>query len=194
MIFTVICIVFALMIPTTIKAIAKQKRIGCVSRLKNMGLGYRIFATDNRDMFPWQLVTNAPAPKTFDDVLRHYKAISNELSTPKILVCPSDSRRAAPDLISLSRTNISYFVSLDSSESRPDALLAGDRNVLTNGVRLGPGVVELHSTTTNTWDGTIHRFQGNVVVGDGSVQQLSGPRLREQSSRSGWNSITLAVP
>ena len=178
-----------------VKAVAKQKRIACVGRLKNMGLGYRIFATDNRDLFPWQLTTNAPPPKTFDDVLLHYKAISNMLSTPKILVCPSDNRKASLDWLSLSRTNISYFVSVDASETYPQSFLAGDRNILTNGVRIGPGIVKLDSTTTNVaWDGTIHRFQGNAVMGDGSVQQLSGARFREQIKNTELSSMTLAVP
>ena len=194
-IFTIICVLFAVLIPATIKAVQKQKRIACVGRLKNMGLGYRIFATDNHDMFPWQLATNAPSPKTFDDILRHYKAISNAISTPKILVCPSDNRQPAADWVSLSRTNISYFVSLDAAETYPQSFLTGDRNILTNGFRIGPGIVKLESTVTNVaWDGTIHRFQGNVVMGDGSVQQLSGTRFRQQITNTGQTSMTLAVP
>ena len=194
-IFTITCVLLAVLIPAMVKAVAKQKRIACVGRLKNMGLGYRIFATDNSDMFPWQLTTNAPPPKTFDDVLLHYKAISNMLSTPKILVCPSDNRKASRDWLSLSRTNISYFVSVDASETYPQSFLAGDRNILTNGVRIGPGIVKLDSTTTNVaWDGTIHRFQGNAAMGDGSVQQLSGARFREQITNTGQSSMMLAVP
>lgn len=194
-IFTMTCVLLAILIPATIKAVAKQKRIGCVSRLKNIGLGYRIFATDNGDMFPWQLTTNAPPPKAFDDVLRHYRSISNELSTPKILVCPSDNRKAARDWASLSRTNISYFVSLDSTEGYAQSLLTGDRNILTNGVRIGPGIVKLDSTITKVaWDGTMHRFQGNVAVGDGSVQQFSSARFSGLLRNTGQSSMTLAVP
>lgn len=194
-IFTVISILVAILIPATIKAVAKQKRIGCVSRLKNIGLGYRIFATDNHDMFPWQLATNSPAPKTFDDVLGHYQSISNEISIPKILVCPADDRKAARDWLTLSRTNISYFISLDAAETFPQSFLTGDRNILTNGARIGPEIVKLDSGTTNvTWDGSIHRFQGNAAMGDGSVQQSSGARFREQIKNAGQSAMTLAVP
>jgi type II secretory pathway pseudopilin PulG len=191
---TVMCVLLALLIPATVKGIAKQKRIGCVSRLKDMGLSYRIFATDNHDLFPWQLITNAPPAKTFDDALRHYLAISNELSTPKILVCPSDTRKAAADWVSLSRTNLSYFVSLDSAETYPRSILVGDRNVTTNGVRIGSGIVDMAGQTNVAWDGAMHRFQGNAAMGDGSVQQLSVARFREQMRNSGQASSKWAVP
>ena len=77
--------------------------------------------------------------------------MSNELSTPKIITCPSDSR--TPTGISLPATNfnsivnpnntttgityanattvqyISYFVSGDANESNPQMLLSGDYNI-----------------------------------------------------------------
>jgi prepilin-type processing-associated H-X9-DG protein len=44
---------------------------------------------------------------------------------------------------------------------------------------------------------TIHQSQGNVVLGDGSVQQLSSSRLKEQllnaASDSGLNNF-LSIP
>lgn len=195
-ILTILCVLVAVLIPACVKMVAKQKRIACVGRQKNIGLGYRIFATDNRDLFPWQLATNAPTPKTFDEAITHYLAISNALSTPKILICPADNRRPAPDWARLSRSNISYFISLvDSAETYPQSILAGDRNITTNGVRIGPGIVRLSTLTTNAaWDGTIHRFQGNVTMGDGSIQQLSATRLREQVMNTGLAEMRLAVP
>ena len=193
-VLTVICILFALLIPVAINAIARQKRIGCVSRLKNMGLGYRIFATDHHDLYPWQMLSNAPPAKSFDDALWLYGAISNELSIPKILSCPADTRRAASDWLHLSRTNLSYFISLDSAETFPQSILIGDRNVTTNGVRIGPGIVKVTGQTYAAWDGTIHRLQGNVAMGDGSVQQLSLTRLRAHWTNQEISSVTLAVP
>lgn len=191
---TVMCVLLALLIPATVKGVAKQKRIGCVSRLKDMGLGYRIFATDNHELFPWQITSNTAPAKSFDDALRHYLAISNELAIPKILVCPADTRKAAPDWKSLSRTNISYFINFDSADANPQFFLVGDRNITTNGVRIGPGIVNMSGQTNIAWDGTIHRFQGNAAMGDGSVQQLSAARMKDQLKNSGQTSITWAVP
>jgi type II secretory pathway pseudopilin PulG len=193
-IMTIICILVAIMIPANIKARDKARRISCVGRLKNIGLAYRIFATDHGDRFPWQLATNAPPAKTFDEFLRHYRTVSNELATPILLVCPADTRKAATNWATLSRMNISYFTSPDSAETFPQSFLAGDRNLTTNGVRIGPGIVNLASQTNVAWDGTIHRFQGNTAMGDGSVQQLSTARMVEQMQNTGLNSMTLAVP
>jgi prepilin-type processing-associated H-X9-DG protein len=40
----------------------------------------------------------------------------------------------------------------------------------------------------------MHRFQGNAVMGDGSVQQLSAARFQEQSTNTGMNRMILAIP
>ena len=74
----------------------RSPRIKCVNNLKNVGLAFRIFATDNGDRFPMQVSTNAGGSSEYAAlplaVFRHFQAMSNELSTPKIVVCPSDQR------------------------------------------------------------------------------------------------------
>ena len=52
------------------------ERIQCVNNLKQVGLAFRIWAGDNQDKYPTTL-----------------NVMSNELSTTKILVCPSDKAR-----------------------------------------------------------------------------------------------------
>ena len=88
----------------------KADRIKCVNNLKNVGLGARIWATDNKDHLPMDFVT-----------------MKNELSTPKILVCPSDPVRAQ------GVTNWEQFATLGGSyeilspgisEQIPDAVYA----------------------------------------------------------------------
>ena len=82
---------------------------------------------------------------------RHYLAMSNELSTPKIVLCPSDRNRVEATVFSTNaliqtpgitvtpfqgNINISYFVGVDADETKPQCFLGGDRN-LTNSVGLG---------------------------------------------------------
>jgi hypothetical protein len=55
---------------------AEGERIQCVNNLKQIGLAMRIWAGDNNDKYPTSLMV-----------------MSNELSTPKILICPSDKAR-----------------------------------------------------------------------------------------------------
>jgi prepilin-type processing-associated H-X9-DG protein len=100
------------------------------------------------------------------------------LSTPFILYCPMDKgRKPATNFIWLRDSKISYFVGLDATEMQPQSFLAGDRNLTTNGQPVKPGFVELTTNVAVGWAATIHTNQGNVVMGDGSVQQLSSARL-----------------
>jgi len=97
--------------------------------------------------------------------------MSNELATPKILVCPEDKQRtfATNFGLPLTRTNISYFLPLNASESDPLAILSGDDNLLQNGKPVYPGRVNL-STSPATWTANRHHGMGNILMGDGSVQ------------------------
>jgi hypothetical protein len=60
------------------KARERAMAIACVNNLKQIGLAARIWANDNHDVSPPDLLS-----------------MSNELNTPKILVCPADTNRAA---------------------------------------------------------------------------------------------------
>lgn len=62
---------------TLAKAKEKEMSIQCVNNLKQFGLAARIWEIDNNEVCP-------------PDSL----SMSNELSTPKILVCPADTNRA----------------------------------------------------------------------------------------------------
>jgi hypothetical protein len=74
------------------KAKEKALSIACVNNLKQFGLAVRIWALDNNESNPPNVLS-----------------MSNELSTPKILVCPADTtRQAATDWSSFTMANCSY--------------------------------------------------------------------------------------
>jgi len=111
-------------------------RVGCVNRLKNIGLAYRIFATDHDDRFPFQISTNESGTLGLD-IVKQFQRLSNELSTPKILVDHERARvKLAPagSWAELGRSNISYFVGVSAAETNPAAILAGDDGFSVNGV------------------------------------------------------------
>jgi len=70
-------IIAGLTLPALAQAKGKAQSIHCVNNLKQIGLAARIYATDHNDTFPSNFLT-----------------MKNELSTPKILICPSDSNHA----------------------------------------------------------------------------------------------------
>ena len=156
----------------------------CDNNLKTVGLSLRFFSTDNGGQFPWEISTNqggtAEIPQDAANVWRQYAAISNELSTPKIVVCPQDGeRRMANNFRTLANTNLSYFLGLLANEENPETILAGDRNLTINRAPVAPGLLQLGTNQHVGFSMKIHKNMGNILLGDGSVQQVTGPRFRQ---------------
>jgi prepilin-type processing-associated H-X9-DG protein len=149
-------------------------------------------------MFPWLVSTNAGGSQEYlkvpNSVFRHFLAMSNELSTTKVLLCPEDKERTAAIDWRIGNQNISYFVGLNASETNANSILSGDRNLMTNGVPVGSGLVELTTKMTAAWTAQIHKNAGNVLFGDGHVDALSKNRLQEQLINSGVGTNRLLVP
>jgi hypothetical protein len=123
-----------------------------------------------------------------------FAAMSNELSTPLVLSCPADMRKPASNFSSLTASNISYFVGLNSAENYPQTLLAGDRNLTTNGIPVRPGLLAVTTNTVLGWSAEMHKHSGNLALGDGSVQPATDGTLKEFSRHQELGTNWLAIP
>lgn len=96
--------------PELSEARERAESIRCVNNLKQLGLAARIYATDNSDVLPADVISMKP-----------------EIATPSILVCPADpTRTAAPNWESYSEANLSYeFVGRgpEASEAQPNRVM-----------------------------------------------------------------------
>lgn len=186
-VMAVLAVLIGWALPGLKRAKVKAERISCVSNLKNIGLSFRVFATDYTNTFPFQLSTNQGGTREWTSLpsqaWRHFAAISNELSIPDIVYCPSDRERrlAARDWRRFTNNDaLSYFLGIHAAEDLPQSILAGDRNLQLDDVVLTNQIVTFGTNANVAFDGRIHRFAGNVALGDGSVQQFSLVALRNQ--------------
>jgi hypothetical protein len=175
-----------------------SSRIGCVNKLKQVGLGMRIYANDNNDKFPWQASTTDSGSREFiglGQTFRHFQAASDQIGSPKILFCEKDpGRTPAMDWgPSFGTNNLSYFVGLDAMQTNAQLILSGDRHLTFNGKSLS-GVVSLSTNSMVGWTRFIHGGFGNVALLDGGVQQVSPHALRLQVERADRANFRFEIP
>ncbi len=117
-----------MLLPALAKAKSKAMRISCVNNLRQIGLAARMYSGDNKEVFP-----------------PNFLSMSNELNSPKVLICPGDQAHSAAASWQQfdPRKNVSYEY-------------------------LKPGIAESNALNQIIFRCPIHN---NIGLGDGSVQQ-----------------------
>jgi prepilin-type N-terminal cleavage/methylation domain-containing protein/prepilin-type processing-associated H-X9-DG protein len=161
-VIAIIAILAAMLLPALAAAKKKAQKISCTNNLKQDGLAFRIWEGDNGDRYPQavsyasgganEYVDHAGAAKTATlNPGMVFMVMSNEVSTPKILFCPSDTMHTAgsgyatnfsfQDVLGCNApaagakapaggvTKISYFVNGDAQEVNPQDVMIGDFNI-----------------------------------------------------------------
>jgi len=192
-------ILAVIFLPTMTRPRAPRCRLNCVNNLKQIGLSFRTWALDNQDKYPMQVsVTNGGAMELAERGIASicFQVMSNELSTPKVLNCPTDNART--NAISFSQgfdnSSVSYFIGADAVSTYPQMFLCGDDNLLSGRKPLKRGLVTVPTNAPLTWSAARHQYQGNVGLADGSVQQLSNSRLWEAFTNTGVATNRLILP
>src|SRR5436189_1905979 len=187
-VIAILVILASLLLPALGRAKENTRRIACISNLKQISAGMHSFAADHDDVFPWRLPVDAGGSFTRSRVFETYLAMRRQLSTPKILVCPSDKRQVAENWSALRDTNTSYFIGADTREEKSRMLLTGDWNL--EGTRKYQdcpiaGVLKVTDeigwpqVPKLFWGTGVHRKRGNIALGDGSAHQVDMAQTRE---------------
>jgi len=187
-----VVLLLALLLPAWSSPKRKASRVDCMNNLKQVSTAFRLWGGGfggTNGYYPAHVTTNTGGALELaaqGEVFRIFQVMSNELNTPKILICPADTRTAAASFGTLSNANLSYFVSADADEANPRMLLFGDRNLTLNGLTGLRGLVALPTNAPVGWVRTnLHRTEGFVGLADGSVQQATAARLRQFLAASG---------
>jgi prepilin-type N-terminal cleavage/methylation domain-containing protein len=216
---------------------SKVQRIHCGDNLKRIGVAFRTWAENNNGRVPMSVShlyggaasavgvtataswSGGPNPNANRGVYWMFMVMSNELTTPKVLFCPTEdsgSHNASGSRITYAEVfgpeigngtagyqndyNLSYFVGVDANSFIPNMLLAGDHNLgvgASQATKVGSfvsaGTNSNWSATAIGWQAGNHYQQGNVLLADGSVQNLTTAQFRSSLNNSGDRGRTAGV-
>lgn len=214
-VIAVIGILIAMFLPALSKAKTRSSKINCNNNLKQIGVAFRLTQQDivagGNYLDVRELFWNAPdataikaavdgeqSPYTY----QIFGVTSNELNTPKLLICPQDERTAHASFSMIAgnsaydskllNQHVSYFVARDTLDALPQIIQVGDRNVGTGesgpnsdyGYSPAPKVntgfaKALGTNAAVQWTKKMHQKRGNVLFADGHVEGMDSQRLRE---------------
>jgi competence protein ComGC len=205
----VLVLLAVVLLPALIAANRRPNTGSCAGNLKQIYVSFRVWADDHNGKYPMEISTAKGGTMELaatGDVVATFQVMSNELFTPKVLVCPVDTQHVMTNSFgaSLTAKNISYFIGLDANTNRSQAFLSGDSNFAIGGVPVKSGLLELPANSPVSWTSGRHTTYkrhfwnvatsfGNVGLADGSVQHAAisiRTNLVERSTGTVTTSLT----
>ncbi len=188
----VLSLLVAIVLPALAHDRARSARIICVNNLRQIGVAMQMWGNDHNDRPPYYYLVAEGGTRLHPLAVNpwiHFSWISNELHTPRVLLCPSDTGNPATDF-STSATGgylhpnfanraTSYFLAHEGGlRFEPQRHMSGDRNV--GGGRAGGSSVFGVALRPDSiyWTPGLHHPAGNLLRNDGAVEQLSDEKLR----------------
>mgnify|MGYP001465244344 CR=1 FL=1 len=226
-VIAIIAILAALLLPALAKAKRTAQRASCVSNMKQVSLAFILWVHDHEaNNLPFRVETanegtkdpptSAPWYGLQNQNWFQFSWVSNQLDSPKVLVCASDKKKHVADswsydpgggfLHSNQRGNsVSYNLWLDggfvdnvlSFENAQEHILISDRNVAYDeivqycsaGIRPARSINGKDVNTGAKWEDQKeygHGVAGQVGLLDGSVASINTSGLKLLIRRGDW--------
>lgn len=186
-----LALLFLVAVPLLAGNNSRSELAVCMNNLRQIGLGSRLWANDHDDQYPWWVEEAKGGtrrnPKS-GNAWYEINHLSNQLASPKILVCPSDPKKHTAERWNggpgglahvTNRDNaLSYIVGLHAVRDNPQSLLSGDRHfTYSMGVRsCSIGINNASVLTPGDpnvgWTNAIHGLRGNLLFNSGEVRTV----------------------
>jgi competence protein ComGC len=190
-----------LAVPLLANTRGDAQRAGCFSNLREVGRAARLWAGDHGELYPWRTSVGEGGTRP-DGALKvasawlEFLSLSNQLSTPRVLACPSDVRTKVASQwfggstafanTGMRGNALSYFLNFHNSPTTPRSVIAGDRDFQPTSpgpTGCSPGGVN-NAAFVNaaapphvSWTNAVHPSAGHLLLTDGSVEYVGDARL-----------------
>jgi prepilin-type N-terminal cleavage/methylation domain-containing protein len=204
-VIAIIAILVALLLPAH-STRGNARRTICLSNLRQVALGYILWASANANLYPWEVSTNAGGSMELiasGNAVDHLQPLAAYLKNPALLSCPADRGRSAVNsYVGLNNSNLSYFVSLDAKMTttlKPSFLiLAGDRHLTYSNQPIAPGLFVATNFTALGWQSGFHgnsnQAGGTLAFADGHCEFVRAEKLPAIFQRQGLTTNRLVLP
>jgi len=177
-VIAIVGVLAGLITPSLRRGMQSARRVECLNNQRQIGLAFQQFADLHNNRYPMRMPefleggateSNRVAFLVLSDSA--FRIAAEELESPRILVCPADAGRSpAESLSGLGTAEISYVVSTNARPGDAQMIVATDRNVT---AAAGDGGASGQANRID-YDGRIHEFKGNMLMGDGRVEWAGG--------------------
>jgi hypothetical protein len=195
-------LLIALALPALAATPSRSHMAQCLNNLRFLGRAVEMWGSDHEGEPPWRTYVSRGGTRP-DSGLKpgnawfEFTALSNELTTPRILACPADVGVKVASEFSSQATRgymatgfravaTSYLVSLDNRFADPKFLLSADRNIrftsiapCVNGINNADNV-DRFDFSAGKWTNAVHGLQGQVLRTDGAGLTIAADQLRTE--------------
>jgi prepilin-type processing-associated H-X9-DG protein len=148
-----VAVLAATLLPAMARVRGASQQTVCADNLKQVGVAFQTWSASHFNNFPMNVTSDQGGPPNqtafYSSGARFgaaymcqvFGVMSNQLKTPRILVCPADERAPHTNFLTVANNNfppgqpglddtkISYFLGGNAIAVNPRMLLCGDRNI-----------------------------------------------------------------